>query len=148
MPLPALLRGKLLTTDSSLKHRGSWLARIFTPKAQGMPNPLTPETFHEFVFSHRITVVHFWAPWSDGNGLMGKLLASRIPGKLRQQAAFASFNIDLPEHLEFVREHKVFDVPLLVFYRDGALVRTSTGLPAPGVITKYLRELINPSATS
>ena len=108
-----------------------------------MPNPLSQETFLEFLISHRFVVVHFWAPWNERDRLMERMLASLASDKA-SQVAFASLNIDLPEHIELARQHKVFDVPLLAFYRDGLLIRTTTGMYSSGVLAKHLRELTAP----
>ena len=122
----------------------AWLIRNFTPAVpKQMPNPLTHETFLEFVTSCPFAVVHFWAPWNERDQLMSQLLASHVPEKLRRQIAFASFNIDLPAHLELTRQHKVHDVPLLAFYRNASLIGTTTGVRAPGIMRKYLRELVS-----
>ena len=122
----------------------SQLANAFTPKISTMPNPLTHETFREFVTGHPFAMVHFWAPWSEGDRLMNQFLAAHASDRWHQQVTTASFNIDLPEHLELARQHKVFDLPFLAFYRNGQLTRTITGLHTPAVVTRYLRELISP----
>lgn len=140
LPLPALRRGGMLSFTNWLEPHMSWLGRIFMPEEQIMPNPLSQETFLEFLVNHRFVVVHFWAPWNERDRLMERMLASLAADKA-SQVAFASLNIDLPEHIELARQHKVFDVPLLAFYRDGLLIRTTTGMHTRGVLTKHLREL-------
>jgi len=141
LPLPALRRESLLSFTNWLEPRVSWLGSIFMPEEQIMPNPLSQETFLEFLIGHRFVVVHFWAPWNERDRLMERMLASLASVKA-SQVAFASLNIDLPEHIELARQHKVFDVPLLAFYRDGLLIRTTTGMYSRGVLAKHLRELI------
>ena len=143
--LPLLSVGQHDTThlESLLKLPASLLGRIFAPEVQKMPHPLNPETFFKFVVSHRYAVIHFWAPWNERDGLLNKFLASGVSGKLRRQIAFASFNVDVPEHIELVRQHKVFDVPLIAFYRDGLLVQTETGGCGLGITAKHLRELVS-----
>lgn len=121
----------------------SWFGRIFAPEVQKMPHPLNPETLLEFVINHRYAVIHFWAPWNERDGLMNKFLTSGVSGNLRRSIAFASFNVDVPEHLDLVRQHKVFDVPMIAFYRDGLLVQTETGGCGAGITIKHLRELVS-----
>ena len=140
LPLPALRREGMMLLASWLEPHMSRLGRIFTPKEQIMPNPLNQETFLEFLVSNRFVVVHFWAPWNERDRLMERLLASLASDKA-SQVAFASLNIDMPEHIELARQHKVFDVPLLAFYRDGLLIRTTTGMHTRGVLARHLREL-------
>jgi thiol-disulfide isomerase/thioredoxin len=140
LPLPTLRREGMMLLANWLEPHVSRLGRIFTPEEQIMPNPLNQETFLEFLIGHRFVVIHFWAPWNERDRLMERLLASLALDKA-SQVAFASLNIDLPEHIELARQHKVFDVPLLAFYRDGLLVRTTTGMHTRGALTKHLREL-------
>ena len=140
LPLPALRREGMMPLANWVESYMSRLGRIFTPEEQIMPNPLNQETFLEFLVSHRFVVVHFWAPWNERDRLMERLLASLASDKA-SQISFASLNIDLPEHIELARQHKVFDVPLLAFYRNGLLIRTTTGMHTRGVLTRHLREL-------
>jgi thiol-disulfide isomerase/thioredoxin len=141
LPLPSLRREGMLSFTNWLEPHVSWFGRIFMTEEQIMPNPLSQETFLEFLIGHRFVVVHFWAPWNERDRLMERMLASLASDKA-SQVAFASLNIDLPEHIELARQHKVFDVPLLAFYRDGLLIRTTTGMYSRGVLAKHLRELI------
>ena len=108
-----------------------------------MPNPLTDETFAEFVRTHRFVVIHFWAAWNGVDHVMHRLLETQIPTDLREQVTFASLDIDSPAHRELCLEHKIGNVPFLAFYRDGVLTRSVTGMWTPEVITDYLRELVN-----
>jgi thioredoxin-like negative regulator of GroEL len=105
--------------------------------------PLTRESFVKFVRGHKFAVVHFWASWNDHDVRMKKLLESEIPSDLSERIAFATFEVDPAEHHEICRQHKVLNIPFLAFYRDGALVRTSTGVLAPEVITQYFKNLVD-----
>ena len=142
--LPAISRREFNPASNWRETLMTWYTRFFSPRSQKMPNPLSTRNFDEFVLRHPLAVVHFWAPWNEADRLMNQLLQFQLPEKLRRQVAFASVNIDLVEHLELIRQHKVFDVPFLVFYRDGLAVQNSMGLHGPGVITKHLQELIKP----
>ena len=108
-----------------------------------MRNPVTHETFGEFVRTHRFAVIHFWASWNGIDKMMSRLLESEIPVELREQVSFASFDIDPAAHHELCRQHQVLNVPFLAFYRDGVQVRTVTGMRKPEVISDYLRELVH-----
>jgi hypothetical protein len=143
LPLPSVGRHDDTPLEGLLNPSLSWLGRIFAPEVQKMPHPLNLETFLEFVVGHRYAVIHFWAPWNARDGLMNKFLTSGVSGRLRRQIAFASFNVDVPEHLDLVRQHKVFDVPMIAFYRDGLLVQTETGGCGVSTTTKHLRELVS-----
>ena len=107
-----------------------------------MPNPLTHETFAEFVRVHRFVVIHFWAAWNGVDHMMHKLLETQIPTNLREQVVFANLDTDPVAHHELVRQHEVLGIPFLAFYRDGVLTRSVTGMHTPEVITEYLRELV------
>jgi thioredoxin-like negative regulator of GroEL len=108
-----------------------------------MLNPLTHETFDDFVRSHRHVVIHFWGPWNASDQLMKRLLETEIPAVLREQVAFASFDVDPPAHHAICRDHKVLNVPFLAFYRDGLLILSITGMQQAGIITERLRSLIS-----
>ena len=103
---------------------------------------LTSDTSSEFVRTHRLVVIHFWAAWNAIDHLMQRLLESQIPGKSQESVTFARFDIDPPAHGEICLRHNLLNVPFLAFYRDGALIRTVTGMRAPEIITDYLRELV------
>ena len=107
-----------------------------------MPNPLTHETFAEFVRVHRFVVIHFWASWNGVDHMMQRLLETQIPGDVREQVVFASLDVEPPAQQEIARQHEVLNLPFLAFYRDGSLVRSVTGMREPEVITDYLRELV------
>jgi hypothetical protein len=77
------------------------------------PTPLTHESFWNFVRDKTFAAVHFWASW-NGHSI-------RVRKRL----------------------HKIFNSPFLAFYRYGALVRTSTGVLSPEVITQYLKNLVD-----
>jgi thioredoxin 1 len=108
--------------------------------------PLTNASFSEFVRIHKLAVVHFWAIWNGHDVQMKKLIESQIPDDLSESVAFATFDVDPPEHHEICIQHKILNVPFLAFYRDGSLIRTIVGLHNPEVISQYLRELLNESA--
>jgi hypothetical protein len=148
MGLPSILRRDAGLTAGQWRGRLSWFARMFMTEARELPVALTDGTFAEFVRSRRHAVVHFWAPWNERDSLMKRLLAAQVPGDLRRQIAFASVDIDLAAHHELGRQHKVFDVPFLAYYRCGVLARTTTGMQTRGAIVKCLRELVGPPGAS
>ena len=108
-----------------------------------MPNPLTHETFAEFVRTHRFGVIHFWAAWNGVDHVMHRLLETQIPADLREQVTFSSLDVDPLAHRELCLQHKIANVPFLALYRDSVLTRSVTGMRTPEVITDYLRELVN-----
>ena len=116
------------------------------PTTTPQQTPLTSDTFSEFVGAHRFVVIHFWAAWNGVDHLMQRLLESQIPVELHELVTFARFDIDPPAHDELCLQHNVLNVPFLAFYRDGALIRSVTGMRTPEVITEYLRELVYGSA--
>src|SRR6266566_9826449 len=107
---------------------------------------LTHLLFGEFVRAHKFAMIHFWATWHGDDVQMKQLIESQIPGDLLGRVAFATFEVDPAEHHEICRQHNLLNVPFLAFYRDGSLVRTSTGLAAAEVIIQYLTELVDEGA--
>ena len=106
-----------------------WFRSILEPESTGMPNPLTEQTFAEFVRAHRFVVIQFWAAWDRNlDQQMRRLLDLEVPAELREQIAFASVDVDAAVHYRLCREHGVINIPFLALYRDGSLVETVMGL--------------------
>ena len=103
--------------------------------------PLTHISFEEFVGGPKYALIHFWAAWNGYDVQMRNLIESHIPDEVSQPIAFGSLEIDPAEHHEICARHKLLNVPFLAFYRDGMLIRTTTGLLTAGVLTQYLRDL-------
>lgn len=102
---------------------------------------LTHEAFAAFVRMHRLAVVHFWAAWNGQDLVMKQFLEQRVPDELRNQIAFGRFDVDPPAHWEICRQHRVMNVPFLVFYREGAVAGTLTGVRDDAVVIGHLRQL-------
>jgi len=49
------------------------------PAMSEMENPLTHETFADFVITNKFAVVHFWASWNSYDKKIQTLLQTSIP---------------------------------------------------------------------
>jgi len=107
------------------------------------PTTLTAETFDGFIRSHRFVMIHFWAGWNGHDHMISSLLASEIHDKWSGKVAFATFDIDPPEHHPLCRDLRVLNVPFFAFYRDGKLVRKETGGRTSDQFSLHLEELSN-----
>ena len=107
---------------------------------------LTHRTFEPFVKSHKFVVVHFWAPWNGIDAKMKTFLETEIPADLPESIAFARIDTDPVEHTDLCRSHRVLNLPLLEFYRDGSLVDTFGGFQKDKIIDK-IRKLVSNSVS-
>ena len=98
---------------------------------------LTPSNFEGFVKEHRLAVVHFWAVWNGYDTEMKKFLLKHEP--LLKGIAFATFDIDPPEYADFLRTHKLLNIPWIELYRDAVLL--GSGVRGPRDV--FLSELQN-----
>lgn len=83
---------------------------------------LTDKTFYDFVKSHPLAVVLFWAQWSVSDVRLKHLLASPDFQGLREQIAFAAITLDANEHEAIWLAHEIRTTAVLVFYRYGEWV--------------------------
>ena len=107
--------------------------------------PLTHESFWGFVRSHEFALIHFWATWNGYDAQMRKLLDEQVPNDPEPRVAVGTLDTGPQEHWEICRQHKVH-VPFLALYRDGSLIRTSTGLAAGEPLIQDLLHLLADSA--
>lgn len=94
---------------------------------------LTDKTFYDFVKSHPLAIVLFWAQWSVSDVCLKHLLASPDFQGLREQIAFAAITLDANEHEAIWLGHGIHTTAVLVFYRNGEWVDSAAvghGLPS------------------
>lgn len=85
------------------------------------------KSFDQYVLlnSHKIPViVEFMGVWS-GPCVAMELLFSGLAKEFAEQFIFAKVDID--EQQELRKEHKIENVPTIMVFKDGKLVRTETG---------------------
>jgi thioredoxin-like negative regulator of GroEL len=98
---------------------------------------LTHESYAEFVRSHRLAVVHFWAVWNGYDAEMKTFLETEIPAAWRDIVAIGVLDTDRPEHQGLCRQLPIRNLPFLAFYRDGVLMATITGLRQQEVLERF-----------
>jgi hypothetical protein len=104
---------------------------------------LTHASLPDFVRANRFAVIHFFAIWNDYDSQMRDILERKVPSDLRDLIAYGRFDVDLVEHQETCRQHKILNIPFLALYRDGSLTHTITGMRAPHEIVACLRQLVS-----
>jgi thioredoxin 1 len=84
---------------------------------------LNSENFKDFT-NNGIALVDIWAPWC-GPCKMISPLVDEISSKYQGKLSVGKLNAD--EHSEIVRELGVRNIPTLLLYRNGELVKDSEG---------------------
>lgn len=100
-----------------------------TGAGQRLPmTPLTSESFDEFVRTHALVVVHFWAEWNGYDAEMKRFLETGLPDELGRSAAIAKVDMDASGNAELCVRHRIIQLPFVAFYRDAVLFESVTGL--------------------
>jgi thioredoxin 1 len=103
---------------------------------------VTDATFAELVLQSRVpVVVDFWAEWCPPCRPVAKILAE-LAEEFGGQLVVAKINSD--ENPEATRTYQVMSMPTLLFFRDGAAVRSMVGARPKSHFRQALTEFINP----
>lgn len=103
---------------------------------------LTPASFGDFIRLHKHVLIHFWAAWNRYDDEQKRVIESEIPEDLAARLAFGSFEVDPPEHHQICMELKIRNLPFVALYREGVLLRTSTGVLNQRKMVQFLREFV------
>ncbi len=94
------------------------------PEALDHPVDLTDADFDEFIRSHELVVVDFWADWCMPCRFMSpvvKELAKEMAGKV----AFGKLNVD--ENPRTAARYGIMSIPTFLVFRNGKLVDALVG---------------------
>jgi len=89
------------------------------------PVKLTDRNFREFVRSHPLVVVDFWAPWCAPCRMLAPIideLAREFAGRIR----FGKLNVD--ENPKTAMRFRIMGIPTLLVFKHGSLVDRIIGL--------------------
>jgi thioredoxin 1 len=82
-----------------------------------------------------VTLVDFWAPWCGPCRMQGPIL-EQIAGPVAGRAAIAKVNVD--EAQELAAKHGISNIPALLVFKDGQIVKRFTGLQRGDVLLQAI----------
>ncbi|MFG1390702.1 co-chaperone YbbN [Acidiplasma sp.] len=99
---------------------------------------LNKDNFQEFIKTHEISVIDFWAPWCAPCHILSPLvedLSKKYPG-----ISVAKVNGD--ENMELLYRYSVTGLPTVLFFKNGSLVERSVGVVPFNVLEGKLKWLM------
>jgi thioredoxin-like negative regulator of GroEL len=109
-----------------------------------MTSPVKPsgvESYHLFIRSRPVAVVHFWADWNLYDVEMSETLAE-LASAFAGQVGFGSINVDREEMRNVCLGAGVLNIPALAYYRHGTHIETRIGVESKEMIAERIRGLI------
>ncbi|HZS03710.1 MAG TPA: thioredoxin family protein [Blastocatellia bacterium] len=109
--------------------------------------PLNIDTYPAFTRSKPVVLVHFRASWNRYDDIVKEKLQEIAPA-CRETVAIGSVDVDLEEFWQLASDHKITNIPALVYYTNGERPAIASG-PCHKVvigahnIEKNLKHLLN-----
>lgn len=94
---------------------------------------------NEIVASTGLTIVDCWAPWCGPCRMLTPRLEALSKDEEFLGVSFLALNVDHNE--EFARQHGIRSIPTLLFYKEGKVIHTMTGVPNEKVLAAKITEL-------
>ena len=82
-----------------------------------------------------VTLVDFWAPWCGPCRMQGPILEQMV-GAVAGRATLAKLNVD--EAQELAAKHGISNIPALLIFKDGQIVKRFTGLQRGDVLLQAI----------
>ncbi len=91
-----------------------------------MPNfEITTEQFETLIFERNSFVLHFWADW-NGYDVEQKKIIDSVKIKY-PTIKFLDMNVDREENFDICKNHKIRELPTIVFYSQGFMIMRLDG---------------------
>lgn len=105
-----------------------------------MPLQVNSKNFEAIVLNGALpVVVDVWADWCGPCKMIAPHFAA-AEEELKGQVRFVKLDADKNEKL--VRKYKVMGIPTLLYFKDGELVKRSTGVTTKSSIVKTAKSLL------
>ena len=90
-----------------------------------------PQEYSEFIQSHQIVLIHFWAEWNRHDFTM-KMILKKIETSFSEGVGFGSVDVDrATEMRQICKDINVYNLPALAYYKNDQHIETATGLGQP-----------------
>ncbi len=99
---------------------------------------LTADTFEAFVSQDGVAVVDFWASWCGPCRMLAPVF-EETAAELEGAARFGKVNVDEEEAL--TNSFKIMTIPTLLFFKDGKLLKSHSGLLPKNSIIDIIEKL-------
>ena len=109
-------------------------------EGKGEIEPLTAKTFDEYIKTHNVVIVDFWASWCMPCQMQGKQLIGRI-ADLPEGVKLVKVNVD--ENPSLAQRFNVKGIPQLYLFVSGRIVEGWTGLTRPEVIFARAKDFVS-----
>ena len=98
-------------------------------------NNITDNEFQESI-KEGIVLIDFWAPWCQPCKMLGPILE-----KVSKSSDAKIFKINIDENKGTAVEYGIRSIPTMLFFKDGNLAETMTGLRSEQIIAATLAKL-------
>lgn len=104
------------------------------------PIEITDENFEEFVSSHPLVVVDFWAEWCMPCRMIAPIV-EELASDLRGKVVFGKLNVD--ENPLTTSRYGIMSIPTLLIFKDGKPVDAIIGATSKSKILSRLNNYIS-----
>jgi len=108
-------------------------------KEDGLLVYLSDESFSEVVKAKGSVLVDFWAPWC-GPCLAMEPVIEELAREYEGKVKMARINVD--DSPVTAEKYGIKGIPTVLFFKDGKLVDTLTGLMPKGRLTESLKKVL------
>ncbi len=99
---------------------------------------LGQNNFQDFINTDKVVVVDFWANWCGPCRMLAPIFED-VATELEGKAMFGKVNVD--EEEELTNSFRIMTIPTLLFFKNGNLVKSHSGLLPKETIIDIINKL-------
>ena len=100
---------------------------------------LEKNNFNKFIEKYPLSIVDFWAPWCAPCKVMAPRMR-RLAKIFKGKVAFGK--LDTQKNQDIAKKYKIMGIPHLIFFRNGKIVSSITGVRSVGYIKNIIEEFL------